>query len=80
MIISIKTLSACAEHDYFVHNLLWIIVKLINTTGNTMTTRKRESKAYEDLDHFYSVREEQVNKPNIKLITVLSLDIGFRSF
>ena len=50
----------------------------INPTVNTMTTGKKESKPYEDLDHFYSVKHEQVNKPNHKLITVLSSDIGYK--
>jgi len=46
-----------------------------------MTTgKKRESKPYKDLDYFYSVREEQVNKPKIKLIDVISSHIVYSSF
>ena len=41
IIVFKKALSACPEHDYLVYNPQWIIVKLINTTGNTMTTDKK---------------------------------------
>lgn len=46
-----------------------------------MTTgKKKEGKPYKDLDYFYSVREEQVNKPKIKLIDVISSHIVYSSF
>ena len=36
-----------------------------------MTTGKKESKLYKDLDRFYPVREKQVNKPKKKLIDAI---------